>query len=281
MKKIMEKAKRVSICGCGWLGLPLAKHLQQAGYETFGSKQTQEGVDGLVKQGIKGAVVSLPLQKEGHSAALNAFLTADVMVLNVPPGRQTTSADEYRAKIISLSEAAKAAGCQRLIFISTTSVYGDMEGEITELTIPDPVTESGRVHVELEQQLRQVWGDELVVLRLAGLIGPERHPVKFLAGRQGITNGGAPVNLVHLDDVLFAVEAIIARWPAKTTLHLSAPQHPSRQVYYREMARLAGLALPEFQPGGEQGKWVNASATVQILGLNWRYGDLMALAPEL
>ncbi|MEI8595947.1 NAD-dependent epimerase/dehydratase family protein [Photobacterium sp. Hal280] len=277
----MKKVKRVSVsvCGCGWLGLPLAKRLNQSGYETFGSKQTQAGAEELEHQGLKGVVVRLPL--EAHSPALNAFLAADVMVLNVPPGRQTASADEYSAKILSLSEAAKAAGCHRLIFISTTSVYGEAEGEITEFTVPEPATESGRVHVELEQQLRQAWGEDLVVLRLAGLIGPQRHPVKFLAGRQGIANGGAPVNLVHLEDVISAVMAMLERWPAMTTLHLSAPQHPSREMYYREMARLAGFALPEFQPGGEQGKWINASATVEALGLNWRYEDLMTLAPEL
>ncbi|NAX46898.1 NAD-dependent epimerase/dehydratase family protein [Photobacterium halotolerans] len=277
----MKKLKRVSVCGCGWLGLPLAKSLKQSGYETFGSKQTQEGAEVLEHQGIKGVVVRLPLPHEVHSPTLNAFLAADVMVLNVPPGRGTASAEEYSAKIISLSEAAKAAGCHKLIFISTTSVYGDAEGEITESTVPAPATESGRAHVDLEQQLRQSWGDDLVVLRLAGLIGPQRHPVKFLAGRQGIANGGAPVNLVHLDDVISAITAILERWPVMTTLHLSSPQHPSRAVYYREMARLAGLALPEFQPGGEQGKWINASATVEALGLNWRYEDLMTLAPEL
>ncbi|WP_303453827.1 NAD-dependent epimerase/dehydratase family protein [Photobacterium sp. 2_MG-2023] len=278
---MMEKAKRVSVCGCGWLGLPLAKRLHHSGYETFGSKQTQEGAEVLERQGIKGVVVRLPLLLEAHSPTLNAFLAADVMVLNVPPGRQTTSADEYSTKILSLSEAAKAAGCHRLIFISTTSVYGDAEEEVTELTEPAPSTESGRVHADLEQQLRQSWGDDLVVLRLAGLIGPQRHPVKFLAGRQGIANGGAPVNLVHLDDVISAVIAILECWPTMTTLHLSVPQHPGREIYYREMARLAGLAQPEFQPGGEQGKWINASATVEALGLNWRYEDIMTLAPEL
>lgn len=277
----MEKAKRVSVCGCGWLGLPMARRLNQSGYETFGSKQTQEGAEVLEQEGIQGVVVRLPLPLEAHSPTLNAFLAADVMVLNVPPGRRTTSADEYSAKILSLSEAAKAAGCHRLIFISTTSVYGEAEGEITELTVPEPATESGRAHVALEQQLRQVWGDDLVVLRLAGLIGPQRHPVKFLAGRQGIANGGAPVNLVHQDDVISAVMAMLERWPAMKTLHLSAPQHPSREMYYREMARLAGLAMPEFQPGGEQGKWINASATVEALGLQWCHADLMAQAPEL
>lgn len=36
---------KVSICGCGWLGEPLALHLLDLGYEVFGSKTSQDGVN--------------------------------------------------------------------------------------------------------------------------------------------------------------------------------------------------------------------------------------------
>ncbi|WP_249199058.1 NAD-dependent epimerase/dehydratase family protein [Photobacterium sp. GJ3] len=275
----MKSSVQVSVCGCGWLGLPLAKSLQRAGFSVMGSKQSREGAGQLREIGIPAVVLQLPLQAQAD-AELSSFLAAEVLLINVPPGRRQMNAADFVEAIMSLSRAAKRSGCQRVIFISTTSVYGEIEGEVLETTIPEPTTESGKAHLYIEQQLRQVWGDALVVLRLAGLIGPGRHPVKFLAGREAISNGDAPVNLVHLDDVIAAVQKILVKWPAKTTLHLSAPQHPSRAQYYREMARMAELPLPEFQAGGETGKWINAEQTAQALGLRWLHTDLLSEPPE-
>ncbi|MCM0147219.1 NAD-dependent epimerase/dehydratase family protein [Photobacterium galatheae] len=275
----METKTRISICGCGWLGLPLAKSLSQAGYVVTGTKQSEGGIRTLQQEGIHAVALQLPLAAD-DIAPLQDFLSADLLIVNVPPGRRQMTAASYIEKIMSLSQAAKQAGCKQMIFISTTSVYGDVEGEVTESTTPEPTTVSGQAHVHLEQTLRDVWGPDLVVLRLAGLIGPQRHPVKYLAGGKGVANGSAPVNLVHLDDVMAAVAAMLKHWPTMTTLHLSAPQHPSREQYYCEMARLAGLPVPEFLQEGENGKWINADRTARELGLNWRHGDLLSLAPE-
>ncbi|GAB6262212.1 NAD-dependent epimerase/dehydratase family protein [Photobacterium sp. 53610] len=275
----METKMRISICGCGWLGQPLAKSLSQAGFPVTGTKQSESGIQSLRQAGIDGVVLQLPLGT-ADIASLEDFLSADLLIVNVPPGRRNMTAASYIEKITGLSQAAKQAGCKRMIFISTTSVYGDAEGEVTEDTIPVPTTISGQAHFHLEQSLRQMWGQDLIVLRLAGLIGPHRHPVKYLAGGQAIANGRAPVNLVHLDDVIRAVMAMLKRWPTMTTLHLCAPQHPSRELYYREMARLAGLPVPEFLQEGENGKWINAERTARELGLDWQHEDLLSLAPE-
>ena len=283
----MEQGKinKVSICGCGWLGLPLARHLSQLGLETWGSKQAPEQADKLVERGIHGVALSLP-QTLSHPEALapqiTQFFDTDLLVINVPPGRHEGAADDLVAKVKLLSAAAKQHGCRRIVFISTTAVYGGCEGVVDESTVPCPNTPSGKAHYELEQYLLDVWGSEAVVLRLSGLIGPNRHPVRFLSGRQGIENGKDKVNLIHQQDCIAAIVRLIQCWPHQQVLHLAASDHPSREVYYRQMATMAGLPKPEFADSVERkSKVIDASRTLEGLSLTLRHDQLLKLAPEL
>lgn len=280
-----EKRMKISICGCGWLGLPLAKYFVSQGYSVCGSTRDHDKAAMLEAEGIRSFTLKLPviLNESGNAdSSLSPFFSADLLVVNVPPGRQDGAAQEFIAKIKSLSRAAKHAGCRKLIFVSTTSVYGCVSGVVTEESYPRPDTASGVAHFELEQWLAKEWGDDVRVLRLAGLIGPGRHPVRFLAGREGITNGSDPVNLVHLDDCLEAVKQIAAIWPDKQVMHLAAPSHPTRRDYYTAMALKAGLPQPDFSvsvKGG--GKEIDASHTCQLLGMRVKHVDLMQEKPEL
>ncbi len=53
---------RVSICGCGWLGLPLAKQLVRDGYEVYGSNRDKNRAAQLTEAGIRGIALSLPIE---------------------------------------------------------------------------------------------------------------------------------------------------------------------------------------------------------------------------
>ncbi|MGF1756930.1 SDR family oxidoreductase [Photobacterium sagamiensis] len=299
---------KVSICGCGWLGLPLAKFLVAKGLEVYGSKTRADSASRLLQYGIHGIALTIPFantvdenafddkNKRDHQSArqlskltdlnksteLTKFFQTDVLVINVPPRRKTMSGNEYVEAIVSLSDAAKKASCQRVIFVSTTSVYGGLTGEVLETSIPQPDTESGLAHFNIEQRLRESWGDDLVVLRLAGLIGPDRHPVKFLAGREGLAGGEEPVNLVHLDDCIQAIGSIIHQQPALKVLHLAATSHPTRKQYYTAMASRAGLSKPIFTAGSAMGgKIINADNSCRVLGIMLQHDDLMVHSPEI
>lgn len=278
------KINKVSICGCGWLGLPLARHLAQRGIETWGSKQSSEQAGKLAEHGIHGVALSLPdtlAQPETLSLEIKQFLDTDLLVINVPPGRYEGAADELVAKVKLLSATARQVGCRRIVFISTTAVYGECQGVVDELTVPRPDTLSAQAHYELEQYLLAEWGSEAVILRLSGLIGPNRHPVRFLSGRKGIEHGKDKVNLIHQTDCIAAIEQLIEYWPSQQVLHLAAPDHPSREDYYRQMAHIAGLPLPEFVESVERNsKVIDASKTCNWLSLTLRHADLLNNNPE-
>jgi len=277
---------KVSICGCGWLGLPLAKQFVRKGYQVFGSRREPCGATKLNDFGIHGMALSLPLclpdNDDDTTHQYLEFFNTGVLVINVPPGRGEGADESFIAKIQSLSYAAQIYGCRRVVFISTTSVYGNIEGEVEESTLPMPNTASGHAHLYIEQWLQEQWEENVVVLRLAGLIGSGRHPVKYLSGRKMLANGLAPVNLVHLDDCIQAIDKIIRCWPSQHVLHLSATSHPSRHEYYTAMALEAGLPLPEFtDSSASNAKVINAQRTCEILDLTLRHPNLMTLAPEL
>ncbi|MGF1736068.1 SDR family oxidoreductase [Photobacterium satsumensis] len=276
---------KISICGCGWFGLPLAKHFVALGIETWGSKQDTEKAKALAESGIQGIALSLPQSLEEPTAItpqIKPFFNTDLLVINVPIGRGEGAADDFIASIKQLSDTAKRLGCQKVVFISTTSVYGTCEGVIEETVEPCPDTLSGKAHLAIEQYLLAEWGSKAVILRFAGLIGPNRHPVRFLSGRQGIENGRDRVNLVHLDDCITAISQLVSQWPQQQVLHLASSQHPTRQEYYCKMAQLAGLPLPVFTDSIDRNsKVIDAAKTCQWLSIDLAHDGLLSEPPEL
>ena len=273
---------KVSICGCGWLGLPLALSLKTQAIDVWGSKTTLAGVNKLQQQGINGCLLTLPLSGE-ISMSIDQFLTTDVLIIAIPPGRKQLNPQQHIENVMSLSAAAQRSGCQRVIFISTTSVYDSLEGEVLETTLVCPQSVSGKLHYQLEQLLRQQWQHNLTVLRLSGLFGPLRHPVKFLSGRQTLSAGKQPVNLVHLDDCIRVISAIITQKPLMPIMHLAASSHPSREQYYTEMAIKSQLPLPAFNHDDEgvNGKKINSNQTLTTLGITLMHDDLLKGVPQL
>ena len=107
---------KVSICGCGWLGLPLALSLKSQAIEVWGSKTTVEGANVLQQQGINSCLLTLPLIGDIDPTIVQ-FLTTDVLIIAIPPGRKNLDPQDHIEKVMSLATAAKEAGCQRIILV--------------------------------------------------------------------------------------------------------------------------------------------------------------------
>lgn len=273
---------KIAVCGCGWLGGALAKALSQDGYPVIGTKRDRKAAMQLMQWGIEGFPMQLPLTTPAQIQALLPVLSCDVMVINIAAGRSNIDKTLHYQNILSLSGAALQAGCQRVIFVSTTSVYDGHTGRVNEADDVKPVTESAIVHVKIEQALRQQWGDKLTILRLSGLIGEDRHPVTFLSGRKAIKHGNSPVNLIHREDCIAAIKAIINNPVVYPVLHLAASQHPTRKDYYTKMAMQLSLPLPEFDVDDkEEGKVIDASHTLAWLGIQLRYDHLLLASDSM
>lgn len=95
-------------------------------------------------------------------------MDADALVITFPARRSGHGDEFYLQAVQELVDSALAHRIPRIIFTSSTSVYGDAQGTVKETTPRNPVTNSGRVLEELEDWLHNLPGTSVDILRLAG-----------------------------------------------------------------------------------------------------------------
>jgi nucleoside-diphosphate-sugar epimerase len=279
-----EEREKISILGCGWLGLPLAKSLLSKGYEVKGSTTSESKLEVLKNAGI--LPFQIQLEENQIIGTIEDFLKeTNVLIIDIPPGlrRETSTSNEmtFVNKVKTLIPFIEKSGIQKVIFVSSTSVYGDSYNfstslEVTEETKPNPDTESGKQLVIAETLLQSNSYFKTTIIRFGGLLGDDRHPVKFLAGRTNVENPDAPVNMIQREDCIGIIEKSLdfARddnWEWNQTFNAVAPQHPTRKEYYHKKAQILNLPLPIFAENLEsKGKIISSKKVETILGYSFQ-----------
>ncbi|MCE0846457.1 SDR family oxidoreductase [Buttiauxella sp. A2-C1_F] len=271
--------KKVAIVGLGWLGMPLALSLSARGWQVTGSKTTLDGVEAARMCGIDGYQLQLTPELVCDSDDLDALLDADALVITLPARRTGDGDDFYLQAVQEIVDSALAHNIPRIIFTSSTSVYGETEGSVKETSPLEPVTASGLVLKELETWLHDLPGTSVDILRLAGLVGPERHPGRFLAGKTNVANGAHGVNLVHLEDVISAITLLLQAPKGGHIYNLCAPAHPTRAEFYSLMARQMNLDAPVFRTETQNGhgKLVDGNRICNELGFEYQYPNPLVM----
>jgi nucleoside-diphosphate-sugar epimerase len=236
---------QISILGCGWLGLPLAKSLLQNGFPIKGSTTSLEKISLLESDGITPFLVRLEEHQISESIA-DFLADSQILIINIPPKLRGGSTENFVAKITTLLPFIENSTVEKVLFVSSTSVYGDDNDLVTEDSPLNPDTEGGRQLAIVENVLQKNSRFQTTILRFGGLISDERNPVRFLSGRENIENPDAPINLIHQDDCIGIIEKIIGRNSWDETYNAVAPFHPTRQEYYTQKATELNLALPKF-----------------------------------
>lgn len=275
--------RTVSILGCGWMGLPLGAHLVRQGYRVKGSTTTPEKQAQIAEAGITPYL--LRLEPDLAGPAVDDFFEADVLFLNVPPGRRAPDVEAtFRARMEAVRAALAGAPVGLVLFASSTSVYPDLNRVVTEEDAGGDIRASGAVLLETERMLMQAPGFATTVLRFAGLYGYDRRPGRFLAGRREVANGAAPVNLVHRDDCIAIVAALLEQDVRGAVLNACADEHPSRRRFYTQAAAWLGLDPPQFvtedaADAAASFKIVSNRRLKERLGYRFRHPDPMQPAP--
>jgi nucleoside-diphosphate-sugar epimerase len=233
----------ISILGCGWYGKALAKILIQKSVTVKGSTTSQEKLSQLNESGI------IPFVVQFENASQNfdpAFFECDRLIVCIPPKLKKGEVSTYLPKIRRIIQAVLHFNIKKVIYISSTGIYGDHHQKVTELDDPMPDTESGSVLWEAESLFRQEKSFKTTIIRFGGLVGPGRHPGRFYAGKKNIPNGLAPVNLVHLSDCIGITMAIIAQNSFGHLFNACSPDHPAKEVFYTDASIKSGYEAPEF-----------------------------------
>ena len=252
--------KKVSVLGCGWLGLPLAARLAKSGYEVKGSTTSEEKMTRISSVGVAPFLVRLSID----GTIDPTFLDADVLILNIPPSRN--SHEDFLAILQHLRTQVEESPIRQVLYGSSTSVYPSNNNEVTEDDADYTATSrSGIVLLETEDIWRNRAAFDHMIVRFAGLFGPERNPGRFLSGRN--TNGGEnPVNMIHLDDCIGIIGRLLQQTNWNDTFNACSPHHPTRKAFYQQASEHMGIASPVFEdPQVTPHKVVNAEKLISTL----------------
>jgi nucleoside-diphosphate-sugar epimerase len=286
-KKKKTKMKQISILGCGWLGLPLAKKLIEEGHSVNGSTTSENKLSIFKDLGINPFLVILSevegaLEIESVSETVNSFLDkSDILIIDIPPKLRGNTASfstplemTFVKKIENLIPFIEKSTIKKVLFVSSTSVYGNENGMITEETNPNPDTESGKQLLFVEAVLQNNRNFETTILRFGGLIGEDRQPVKFLAGKENLENADAPVNLIHQNDCIGVIQEIINQSKWNEVFNAVAPFHPTRSTYYTQKAIDLNLVRPKFSSEKSNiKKAISGEKTERILNYKFKLED--------
>jgi nucleoside-diphosphate-sugar epimerase len=277
----------ISILGCGWMGQPTGAALAANGVRVHGSTTTPAKLDALRGDGIEPFLIELTPEIAGED--VDRFFDTDALFLNVPPPVRDVPPEDlpayHRRQIESVIEAVRRRPIDWIVFASSTGVYPNVGGTVTEDDQPPgrpdalagPRRSTGAVLLDVEALLANEASIDTTILRFAGLYGGDRHPGRYLAGRTGVGRPEAPVNLVHRDDCVEVVRAVLQQNVRDEVLNVCADAHPSRRELYTRAAETMDLEPPTFEEGDDRpGKIVSPDKLRRVLDYTFAHPDPVA-----
>jgi nucleoside-diphosphate-sugar epimerase len=230
----------VSIVGCGYTGLRLARCLRTRGHPVRGFATRTTRLEQIAAADAEPALLNLdmptaPLDFEGH-----------VVYYLVPPAPLGDRDD----RLERLLEDATGKP-QRLVYLSTTGVYGDRDGAaVDEDTPPAPVSERAVRRLAAENRLRR-WADAHAVswciLRVPGIYGPGRLPLERLRRRDPAIDpiDAGPGNRIHVEDLVTVCAAAgFATRADRRIYNVTDGSDDSLAGYLQRVARIGNLPPP-------------------------------------
>ncbi len=257
--------KKITIAGLGWLGRPLASTLQILGYSVKGSVTDEEKAKEYTDSGVP--TYPLVIAENGISGMPDSLLEdTDVLVVMIPPGLRRNTGSNYALKMARFLQEVEQRAILKVILVSSTSVYDDSQGIVTEKDVPKPITNAGKQLFDVEQLFFNSTAIKTSIVRFGGLYGGNRNPVKFLTGRKDLANGNAPVNLIHRDDCIGVLIAILKQDAFGYIFNAVYPDHPLKRDYYKKQAIDLQLPPPLYSEEESQDfKTINSINIQEIL----------------
>ena len=262
----MIQNSKIGIIGCGWLGFPLAKLLLNKNYLIKGSSTSKEKLLELKSNKIDPYYIEITEKR--IIGDIDSFLDEiDVLIINIPPKIKSLPSENYSKKIQLIANKAEKRLIDKIIFISSTSVYGSNQGKINSSTNPIPNSKNGVEILQSEKIISK--NKNCTIIRFGGLIGSNRHPVHSLTKKNEVLNPKAPINLIHLEDCIQIIYSIILKevW-GKICLGVS-PYHPTREDYYNTKCEALGLKKINFVNDTTINKEVTDSEILKELNYNF------------
>ena len=263
---------QISILGCGWLGFPLAKKLMEDGYAIKGSTTTVAKMQELSSAGI--TPYHLELYDNGIQGDMSSFLSnSEILIIDIPPGLRKNPETDFTGKITNIISYIEKSGIQKVIFVSSTSVFEDEENfpEYTEENKPNGNSQAAKQLIACENILGDNPNFETTVIRFGGLISKDRHPVMMLSNKSGLKNADAPANLIQREDCIELLSKIIENDEFGTVFNAAYPEHPKKSEYYTKEAKSRNIKAPEYDQNRPSKGKIISSVNLDKIGFEFKY----------
>jgi nucleoside-diphosphate-sugar epimerase len=238
-------SERILLAGCGDLGQRVAQRLLARGDEVFALRRRPPENDGGGIRWLRGDLAD-PAGLRGLPRGVDRLV-----YLPAPSARDEAT---YRAVFLGglrhLLDALDGSALRRVLFISSSAVYGEHGGAwVDEDTPPAPPGFNGRVLLEAEHRL--AGQAPAVVLRLAGLYGPGRMQLleRLRAGQVRVPRAASHwANRIHVDDAAAAAVHLLGL-PEAQPVYLGVDDTPlPLDALYDHLAALLGALPPPEGP---------------------------------
>jgi nucleoside-diphosphate-sugar epimerase len=262
------------IVGCGYTGSRVGELLARSGVEVYGMRRSADAEGELKRKGIK-------------------LIRADIMeyewkerfdwVINTISSSGGTVSDYQRVYLEGtrrILEALRENPPMRYLFTSSTSVYGQTDGEwVNEESETHPQAETSKVLVETESEISKAgpWLRNIIV-RLGGIYGPGRGYAfkQFVAGNAVMRgDGGSYMNLIHVEDAAAAIVHLLNHPESNGVYNIVDNEPVTQMVFYRYLSQKMNLPIPERAATGDKKRGVTnkrvSNRRVKEAGYGFKY----------
>lgn len=245
--------KKVSIIGLGWIGHPLARFFKSNGIEVVGSTTSADKLDRIQSEGI--AAVQFELKPFPQGRGYQTLFQADVLIVNIPPRSRTQEADFYLEQLKFLRSMIDQSPIKKVIFVSSTGVYPEtpQETEYDENFSLSKENCGNPTLLKAEELMEKDRDFDLTIVRFGGLMGGDRIPGKYFAGKENVA-GHTRVNFIHRNDAVGMLAYIIEKGLWNDVYNGVATVHSFRKEIYERNHQDLGIPLPSSYQQAIQGQ---------------------------
>ena len=246
----------ILIIGCGDIGLRVAKQLSRS-HRVFALTSQHNRFQELREVGAIPILGNLD-----HPESLWRLSGLAQTVIHLAPPQNGGNRDcRTRNLLRILAQGSNVV--RRLIYVSTTGVYGDHRGEkVSEVTPVSPQSERAQRRVDAERMLR-LWapahGVALTILRVPGIYAADRLPIERLQAKTPalLPEEDAYSNHIHSDDLARLVCAAVYHGKPQRVINACDGGETKMGDYFDEVADAFGLERPTRLPSSELQKMVS------------------------
>jgi len=251
--------KHIVIVGCGDIGQRVAKIWKNQGKSVFGLTRSEESLNTLRQQHLH--AIPADLDNTESLSELNGRLSKESLLYYfAPPSVKGVEDTRMRNFLNAMTSENLPA---QFIYISTSGVYGDQQGQlINEQTPANPQVDRAKRRYHAELQL-QKWAKKhavaLTILRVGGIYGPGRLPLQRLKDEIPMLHENlAPLtNRIHADDLAQVCVAAANKKAAGQIYNVSDGSNSNMTEYFNTIADACGLKRPPLVDWDEAEKTIS------------------------